>query len=84
MVTTNYTDLRKNLKTYLDAVVNDSDALVVHRPKNTSIVVISLDDYNAIKETEYIMSSSAMTERLKQAENSMIQNKGTQINIDEL
>ena len=84
MVTTNYTDLRKNLKTYLDAVVNDSDALVVHRPKNTSIVVISLDEYNAIKETEYIMSSSAMTERLKQAENSMIQNKGTQINIDEL
>ncbi|KAA6319814.1 Antitoxin YefM [termite gut metagenome] len=55
MRTTNYTELRNNLKTVLDGVIENSEALIVQRPGNTSVVVVSLDEYNAIKETEYII-----------------------------
>lgn len=40
MRTAIYSDLRNNLKAYLDGVINDS------------VVVIFLEEYNSIKETE--------------------------------
>ncbi|MDR3340952.1 MAG: type II toxin-antitoxin system Phd/YefM family antitoxin [Candidatus Symbiothrix sp.] len=84
MKTANYSDLRSNLKSYLDTVVNDSEPLIVHRSGNNSVVVISLDEYNAIKETEYLASSSEMMKRLRNAEINMNAGKGIKINIDEL
>jgi antitoxin YefM len=69
MKTANYTDLKNNLKSYLDSVVENSEPLVIHRSNNNSVVVISLDEYNAIKETEYITSSPEMLRRIKSAEN---------------
>jgi antitoxin YefM len=84
MKTANYSDLRSNLKTYFDSVVNDSEPLIVHRSGNNSVVVISLDEYNAIKETEYITSSPLMMQRLHNAEKHMNTGKGIKINIDEL
>jgi len=84
MKTANYSDLRSNLKSYLDTVVNDSEPLIVHRSGNSSVVVISLDEYNAIKETEYLASSPEMMKRLRKAEINMNAGKGIKINIDEL
>lgn len=48
MRTTNYTDLRNNLKHHLDSVVQDNTPLIVQRPNGESVVVISLEDYNAL------------------------------------
>ncbi len=76
MKTTNYTDLRNNLKSYLDRVINDSEPLIVHRSGNDSVVVISLDEYNSIKETEYIKSSPVMLERIKAAKDDLQAGKG--------
>ena len=84
MRTANYTDLRNNLKSYLDSVVNNCEPLIIHRPENTSVVVISLDEYNAIKETEYLASSPEMMKRLRSAENNMNKGKGIKINIADL
>ncbi|KAA6316940.1 hypothetical protein EZS27_032825, partial [termite gut metagenome] len=47
-------------------------------------VVVSLDEYNAIKETEYIMSSSVMMERIHTAEENLHQGKGIELNLNEL
>lgn len=68
MRTTNFTDLRNNLKKYLDAVINDSDTVIINRDGDTGAVLISLDEYNAIKETEYIMTSPAMMEAIREGE----------------
>lgn len=68
MKTANYSELRNNLKTYLDGVINDSEPLIVHRSGNESVVVISLEEYNSIKETEYIMKSSVMMDVIRQGE----------------
>jgi antitoxin YefM len=84
MRTVSYTDLRRNLKGYLDGVIADSDVLAVHRPGNTSVVVISMDEYNAMSETRYLTSSAAMVERLRSAEAHMKAGAGVKVSIDEL
>ena len=84
MKTTNYTELRNGLKSYLDGVANDSEPLLVHRSGNASVVIISLDEYNTIKETEYIMKSPAMMEVIRQGEAEIQQGKGKAVNPDEL
>ena len=84
MRTTNYSELRTSLKSYLDTVVQNNEPLIVHRPSNNSVVIISLDDYNAIRETAYIASSPAMVKRIHAAEKNINEGKGTKINIDEL
>ncbi|HJG00249.1 MAG TPA: type II toxin-antitoxin system prevent-host-death family antitoxin [Bacteroides clarus] len=68
MRTANYSELRNNLKHYLDGVINDSEPLLVHRSGSESVVVISLDEYNSIKETEYIMKSPATMEAIRKGE----------------
>ena len=57
MKTANYTDLRANLKGYIDSVIDDYDTVIVNRGNGKGVVMISLDEYNSLKETEYIMSS---------------------------
>jgi len=84
MRTANYTDLRNNMKSYFDLVVNNCEPLVVHRPENTSVVVISLSEYNAMKETEYLTASDEMMKRLRSAEKNMNSGKGTKINLADL
>lgn len=80
----NFTELRTNLKNYLDGVILNSEPLIVQRPGNESVVVISLEEYNAIKETEYIMSSPAMMKTIREGEREIAEGKGAVINIDDL
>ena len=84
MKTVNFTELRKNLRSYLDGVINNTDTVVISRENGTAAVLISMDEYNAIKETEYIMKSPAMMEAIRNGENEIKQGKGTRISIDEL
>ena len=83
MRTANYSELRNKLKHYLDGVINDSEPLLVHRPGNESVVVMSLDEYNS-KETEYIMKSPAMMDAIRKGAEEIKEGKGTAVNIDEL
>jgi antitoxin YefM len=51
----NYTDLRNNLKHWLDKVVDDVNALVIKRKGSKDLVLISLDEYNSLKESTYLL-----------------------------
>ena len=84
MRTVNYSEPRKNLKSYLDGVINDSEPLLVHRSGNESVVVISLDEYNSIKETEYIMKSSVMMDIIREGEDEIKRGGGEKADIDDL
>ena len=84
MRTANYSELRKNLKRYLDEVINGNEPLVVHRSGNESVVVISLDEYNAIKETEYIMKSPAMMNIIRKGDDEIKRGGGEKADIDNL
>ena len=67
MKAVNYSELRQNLKSNLDTVSESSELLVVHRPKGKSIVIMSLDEYNATVETQYLLQSANNRERLEKA-----------------
>ena len=55
MKVVNYTDLRLNLKKWMDLVVNDLNKLIIKR-KNKDLNLIALDEYNSLKETKYLLS----------------------------
>ena len=56
MKVVNYTDLRVNLKKWFDLVVDDLEEVIIKRKDNRDLVLISLDEYNALKETSYLLS----------------------------
>ena len=51
MIIANYTELRSNLKDYLDRVVKDSDNIIVTRRNGAAVVIVSLDEYESMVET---------------------------------
>ena len=81
MRTANYTELRKNLKEHIDAVIADNDALIVDRGNNTGVVMISLEEYNSIKETEYIMSNPEVLADIQQSLHEISEGKGIEVNL---
>jgi antitoxin YefM len=56
MKVVNYTDLRVNLKKWCDLVVDDLEEVIVKRKDNRDLVLISLNEYNALKETSDLLS----------------------------
>ena len=56
MKVVNYTDLRLNLKKWLDLVVDDVEELIIKRKNNQDLVLVSLEEYNSLKETSYLLS----------------------------
>jgi antitoxin YefM len=56
MKVVNYTDLRLNLKKWFDLVVDDLEEVVIKRKDNRDLVLISLEEYNSLKETSYLLT----------------------------
>jgi len=57
MQVVNFTEARNNLKSLFDSVYEDSEEIIVNRKNGENVVIISLDSYNAMKETDYLLSS---------------------------
>ena len=64
MLTTTLSDFRKNIKDYLDKVTQSFETLIINRGKDTGVVVISLEEYNSLKSTQYELSSRVNQQRL--------------------
>jgi len=62
-----YTDLRQNLKSYMDKVYSDHDPLIITRKNNENLVLLSIDEYNSLMETSYLLSNEANAEHLKKS-----------------
>jgi antitoxin YefM len=58
MFALNYSQFRKNMKTYLDRVTDDYDTLVITRKENRNVVIMSEDAYNNMVENLFIMSDT--------------------------
>lgn len=56
METVNYSNFRSNLKYWFDKVINDVSDVVIKRKGGKDLVLISLDEYNSLKETTYLLS----------------------------
>jgi antitoxin YefM len=56
METVNYTEFRSNLKHWFDKVVDDVSDIIIKRKSGKDLVLISLDEYNSLKETSYLLT----------------------------
>ena len=52
----NYTELRLNLKHWLNSVIDDVEEVIIKRKDQKDLVLISLEEYNSLVETNYLLS----------------------------
>ena len=62
-----YTRVRNNLAKTMDRVVQDHEPIIITRQKGESVVLMSLEDFNAWQETAYLLRSPANAARLLKA-----------------
>jgi antitoxin YefM len=56
MDTVNYSEFRSNLKHWFDKVINDMSDVIIKRKGGKDLVLISLSEYNSLKETAYLLT----------------------------
>jgi len=71
----NYSDFRNNLAQSLNAVNDDREIVVVSRTKGKNVVVMDLEEYNAIQETLHLTGNAKNRQRLTESIQEM--NDGT-------
>lgn len=62
-----YSAARANLASTMDRVCNDHEALIITRNGDQSVVMLSLEDYQAMEETAYLLRNPANARRLMSA-----------------
>ncbi len=67
MRTMSYTESRARYAEVLDSVVNDREEVVVTRSGHEPVVIVSLDEFEALRETAYLMRSPTNARRLLDA-----------------
>lgn len=77
-----YSQARNNLRTLIDKVCNDFDEYIITTKDNKSAVLISYDEYSAMKETMYLLSSKNNRDRLLDAVDQIESLKFQTKNID--
>ena len=59
MLAVNYTNLRDNMKRYMDQVTDDYETMIVTRKNNKNVVILSEETYNNLMENLYLMEDRA-------------------------
>jgi len=59
-----YTAARENLASTMDGVCKDRDPVVITRNRDQAVVMLSLEDFEALQETAYLLRSPANARRL--------------------
>lgn len=59
-----YTFARANLADAMNRVCDDHEAIIITRSAQQAVVMMSLDDYNALEETAYLLRSPRNARRL--------------------
>ena len=59
MLAINYTNLRDNMKAYMDKITDDYETMIVTRKNNKNVVMMSEESYNNLIENNYVMGNKA-------------------------
>lgn len=84
MSTATYNEVHSNFGLFFNRVIDDADTLVVNRDGNEAAVLMSMNEYNSLMETLYLMTSPETMADIRQADVDLKNGKGIEVNIDEL
>jgi antitoxin YefM len=79
-----YTAAREGLASTMDRVCEDHDPVIITRNRNQAVVMISLEDYESLQETTYLLRSPANVRRLLAAIAELEKGKGVKKQMKEL
>lgn len=60
-----YSIARKNLVKTMERVCDEHEPIIITRKNARSVVMLSIEDYNSIQETAYLLRSPANSENLR-------------------
>lgn len=83
MKTMSYTESRANYAQVLDDVVNNREETIITRAGHEPVVIVSLADYESLRETAYLMRSPANARRLLDSIDNLETGRGQQHDLVE-
>jgi len=78
-----YTAARQNLAKTMEKVCRDRAPVIVTRKTSESVVIMSLEDYEALEETAYLLRSPKNARRLMESIMQLEEGKGTERKLTE-
>lgn len=74
--------LRKDMKEYFDYVTKSMEVIIVPRNKeNEAVVIMSIQEYNSLKETEHLLSTNNNSKRLQESIEQISEGKTISYNL---
>lgn len=71
-----YTAARSNLAKTMESICNDHEPVIITRKNERSVVMLSLEDYEALEETAYLLRSPKNMKRLIESISELEDGKG--------
>ena len=78
-----YTEVREKLSDIIEKVCEDHDPLIITKRRDLAVVMISLEDYESMEETAYLLKSPRNAQRLLESIKELEEGKGTRRNLIE-
>jgi antitoxin YefM len=80
MFASNPSEVRRNLKNFMDRIVDDNETLIITRPGGRDVVMLAKEEYDNILEIIHVLGNKANREWLllgkKQAESGKLREIG--------
>ena len=71
-----YTALRSNLAKTMEKVCDDHEPIVITRKSEGAVVMLSLEDYESLEETTYLLRSPKNVKRLLESVSQLEEGQG--------
>ncbi len=78
-----YTEARERLSDIIEKVCEDHDPIIITKRRDKAVVMMSLEDYESLKETSYLLRSPRNAPRLLESIKELEEGKGVQKEIFE-
>ena len=78
-----YTDARKHLKDVMDHAIHDKTETVITRSGREAVVVVGKEEWDAIQETLYLLTSPVNAGRLRESVAQLNAGQGVERTLDD-